>query len=401
MDNVTQQSVTISHSLNQDRQMIRKETGLWFDDRQVNENEEQPLPFEPSYYKYRDNVAPIGTFIDISGNVQWWKDTSATNLNAQLEYEQEAVAPSIYPLTNYSMNAQSDPLQQEESNVKKSVKAKQSKKPKSIKERREPLKRTKHPELWKVNLKKNARLRGEEYVGVGGKIVPAKAMGPPCKCRMRCLEKIDESAREELHNIFWRTCSWEQRKQYVALSVKESPKQRTRCRGNVKSEHRRQVTFTYSLLLKGEFTTVCKCMFLSTFAVSEKFVRHVMDKKRTSPGGVIGPDQRGRHTPKTKKSECVKERVREHIKSFPADKSTNPKDRTGRRYLDSRLSIAAMHKLYVSQCKEEGFPESDIVKESYYREMFKTEFNLGFKPATSKENKLLPQVTDGKGTIST
>lgn len=309
--------------------------------------------------------------------------------------------------------------------MKKSAKPKQSKKPKSIKESREPLKRTKHPELWKVNLKKNARLRGEEYVGVGGnsemlprgtfawnvstvtsvlfigRIVPAKVMGPPCKCRMRCSEKIDESAREELHNIFWRTCSWEQRKQYVALSVKESPKQRTRCRGNVKSEHRRQVTFTYSLLLKGEFATVCKCMFLSTFAVSEKFVRHVMDKKRASPGGVIGPDQRGRHTPKTKKSECVKERVREHIKSFPADKSTNPKDRTGKRYLDSRLSIAAMHKLYVSQCKEEGSPDSDIVKESYYREMFKTEFNLGFKPATARENKLLPGVTDGKGTIST
>lgn len=32
------------------------------------------------------------------------------------------------------------------------------------------MKRTKHPETWKVNVKKNARLRGEEYVGVGGKM---------------------------------------------------------------------------------------------------------------------------------------------------------------------------------------------------------------------------------------
>lgn len=225
--------------------------------------------------------------------------------------------------------------------------------------------------------------------------MPAKTMGPPCDCRMHCVDKIDEKEREQLHKIFWKTCTWEQRKQYIALSVKESPKQRTRCRGKVKSEHRRQVTFTYSLLLKGEFITVCKSMFLSTFAVSEKFVRHVMDKKRVSPGGIIGPDQRGRHTPKTKKSEDVKERVREHIKSFPTEKSADPKDRTGKLYLDSRLSIAAMHKYYVLKCKEEGIPESDIVKESYYREMFKTEFNLGFKRAQTKEKTVLP-----KGNVS-
>lgn len=218
-------------------------------------------------------------------------------------------------------------------------------------------------------------------------------MGPPCNCRMHCAEKINEKEREEVHKVFWKTCTWEQRKQYIALSVKESPKQRTRCRGNVKSEHRRQVTFTYSLLLKGEFITVCKPMFLSTFAVSEKFVRDAMDKKRTSPGGIIGPDQRGRHAPKTKKGEDVKNRVREHIKSFPTEKSTNPKDCIGKRYLDSRLSIAAMHKFYVLKCKEEGIHESDIVKESYYREMFKTEFNLGFKHAQNTGKKQMPNIT--------
>lgn len=227
--------------------------------------------------------------------------------------------------------------------------------------------------------------------------MPAKKMGRPCVCRMHCADKIDEKEREELHKAFWKTCTWQQRKQYIALSVKESPKQRTRLRNNVQSERSssrcRQVTFTYSLLLKGEFITVCKSMFLSTFAVSEKFVRHVMEKKRMSPGGIIGPDQRGRHTPKTKKSENVKERVREHIRSFPTEESTDPKDCTGRCYLDSNLNIAAMHKSYVLKCKQEGVPESDIVKESYYREMFKTEFNLEFKRVQTKEKKVLSNVS--------
>lgn len=106
-----------------------------------------------------------------------------------------------------------------------------------------------------------------------------------------------------------------------------------------------------------------------------------------SPSGIIGPDQRGRHTPKTKKNENVKERVREHIKSFPIEKSMDPKDHSGKCYLDSNLNIAAMHKYYILKCKQENIPDSDIVKESYYREIFKTEFNLGFKRMHTRERK--------------
>lgn len=223
--------------------------------------------------------------------------------------------------------------------------------------------------------------------------MPAKKMGRPCACRMRCTDKIDEKEREKLHKAFWSMRSWQQRKQYIALSIKESPKQRTRLR-NIQSEGSkcRQITFTYSLRLKDEWITVCKPMFLSTFAISEKFVRYVMNKKRVSPGGIIGPDERGRRTPKTKKSENVKERVREHIRSFPTEKSTDPKDYSGKSYLDSNLNIAVMHKSYVLKCKQESVPESEIVKESYYREMFKTEFNLGFKRVKTKKRKLLSNI---------
>lgn len=210
--------------------------------------------------------------------------------------------------------------------------------------------------------------------------MPAKKMGRPCVCRMRCVDKIDEKEREELYKIFWRIRTWQQRKQYIAVSIKESPKQCTRLRdiesGRPISRHPRQTTFTYFFRLKDKFITVCKSMFLSTFAMSEKFVRDAMMKKRMSPNGTIESDQRGRHPSKNKKSEDVKERVRRHIRS-PAE--TDPKDHSGKCYLDSNLSITMMYKSYVSKCIQEGVPESEIVKDSYYRTMFKTEFNLGFK----------------------
>lgn len=39
-------------------------------------------------------------------------------------------------------------------------------------------------------------------------------------------------------------------------------------------------------------------------------------------------------------------------------------DYTGKKYLDSKLSIAAMHKLYVLKCKGDNIPKSDIVKKA-------------------------------------
>lgn len=349
--------------------------------------DEENFKREESWYDERNFVVPLHQQeVQTSYNkfdndsTQWWREASNVS-NMQLNQEGPSNVTTYSLLEHIVEPQESIILQTADEILKKETKIKGSKRVKSTKEAKDAIKRSKHPEKWKVNVKKNARLRGEEYIGVGGKVVPAKVMGPPCDCRMRCNEKLNETSRQQLHGVFWKTCTWEQRKQYIALMVKESPKQRTRCRGEVKSENRRQITFTYSLLINGEFITVCKSMFLSTFSVSEKFVRHAMDKKRSSPGGIIGPDQRGRHTPKSKKSELVRDRIREHIKSFPTEKSSqNLKDPSGLRYLDSALSIASMHKLYVNKCKENGVPNEEIVKESYYREMFKTEFNLAFKP---------------------
>lgn len=67
-------------------------------------------------------------------------------------------------------------------------------------------------------------------------------------------------------------------------------------------------------------------------------------------------------------------------------------DYTGKKYLDSKLSITAMHKLYVIKWKKDGIPESDIVKKSCYREMLMSEFNLGFKHVKFKVKVWLPNI---------
>ncbi|KAL0127565.1 hypothetical protein PUN28_003086 [Cardiocondyla obscurior] len=353
--------------------------GKWLVERNTG-NQQQKIKSSAVFYKC--TVNNIDNLNQLPTNAIWLKGTATKDVNLLPESK---ACRSIFS-ADMSQNSINN-----KDSMENLIEFRQVNDTKTLEEHKESVKRIKQPENWKVNIKKNARLKGEEYIGVGGKIVPAKKMGQPCLCRMHCSYKIDEKEREELHKAFWKNYTWQQRKQYIASSVKESPKQRTRLR-NVRSEPSslrcRQVTFTYSLLLKDKFITVCKSMFLSTFALSEKFVRHVMKKKRMSTSGILEPDQRGRHTPKTKKSEDVKERVREHIRSFPTEKPTNPNDHSGICYLNSNLNIAAMHKLYVLKCKQEDVYESEIVKESYYREIFKTEFNLGFKRVKIKGKKL-------------
>lgn len=53
--------------------------------------------------------------------------------------------------------------------IESSIKLKQERNAKLLKEHKESIKRKKQPENWKVNMKKNARLKGEEYIGVGGR----------------------------------------------------------------------------------------------------------------------------------------------------------------------------------------------------------------------------------------
>lgn len=69
--------------------------------------------------------------------------------------------------TQPNVSQETLPLNDEDSS-EMLIKCEQTKKRQLLKERKEFLKRTKYPETWKVNVKKNARLKGEEYIGVGG-----------------------------------------------------------------------------------------------------------------------------------------------------------------------------------------------------------------------------------------
>ncbi|KAJ8882151.1 hypothetical protein PR048_018639 [Dryococelus australis] len=63
----------------------------------------------------------------------------------------------------------------------------------------------------------------------------------------------------------------------------------------------------------------------------------------------------GKFTPENKTTDSAVARVKSHIEKFPVMESYYCRKASGptRTYLDSKLSIAKMHDLYVSECKEQ------------------------------------------------
>ncbi len=70
-----------------------------------------------------------------------------------------------------------------------------------------------------------------------------------------------------------------------------------------------------------------------------------------------------------------KEEVKAHISSFPVVESHYCRANTERQYLEPTLNDSRIYDLYRLKCNENV---NTPVKESYYRFIFNTEFNLSF-----------------------
>ena len=66
-----------------------------------------------------------------------------------------------------------------------------------------PRKRPRKPELWKRNVAKTKRAKGEAYVSGTGRVVEAAKPGPPCSCKKQCFSKFTDEERKKIFSCFW------------------------------------------------------------------------------------------------------------------------------------------------------------------------------------------------------
>ena len=104
-------------------------------------------------------------------------------------------------------------------------------------------------------------------------------------------------------------------------------------------------SFTYTVTVGRKSMKVCQAAFVALHGIKAGRL-----KKKVLQFDKDITDGRGKHDEHSKLSDELRDRVREHIRMFPARESHYSRSHNvHHRFLDASLTVAAMHKLFLEQ----------------------------------------------------
>lgn len=144
---------------------------------------------------------------------------------------------------------------------------------------------------------------------------------------------------------------------------------------------------------------VCKKAFLRILRINEGRVKGIL--KRYKKTGNIAYETRGGDR-KCLVFKDKNEYIKKFVQTLKPVESHYCRNKSERLYLSSGLNIRILYKHYVEKCLEDSHEEF-IVKESYFRFVFNTKFNIGFSsPKTdvcSKCTELKERIKNEKDSV--
>lgn len=252
----------------------------------------------------------------------------------------------------------------------------------SVSTNKDTRKRMRNENLWKKNVRKNKRARGEAYVNTKGVLIPAKQIdtGLQCNCNQKCHEKIVHDRQKQLFSKFYTLANFDLQSAYLCSLIHVVIKARSYRRvrdttsdqpaGNITSKPKEFSRLYHLPDANGKYIRVCKSFFKQVLKVSDgRFTRVLKNKPNGDPAPI---DKRGRHTPSNKTPDRKVNQVKDFINTFPKYDShyTRHKSET-RQYLPPHLNLSIMYSDYKS--KVEG-PVSKYI----FEKVFNEKFNLAF-----------------------
>ena len=219
------------------------------------------------------------------------------------------------------------------------------------------------------------RSEGNQYIDYKGRIQPAKAPRPcDCtRCRFKCSDKLPEEIRKAICKEYWGLSGFNRQKDFLLSTINMFDVKRRRVE-EVDCQRRRKDHVRAYYFSKGEERIrVCKKFFMKTLCIGHTPIDTAC-MERGDYGTFVGEDHRGKNSNKTK--EEVVAVVRTHIERFPKIESHYTRRDTRREYLNQSLNISKMYRLYMETF--DAATDTPAVKESFYRKIFCTEYNLSF-----------------------
>ena len=215
-------------------------------------------------------------------------------------------------------------------------------------------KRIRNPTQWKKHVKSSLY-----NTGTGRKVQSR------CGCRMvnknKCKDVTDQQ-RDKIFKSFWGCKSAMSRQNFIVSHCTIFAKKRT------KHGSSRGMPIHYHLPVGKHKVKVCKKQFLHTLSISQRVVHYNLGKVEN--GIREKPSKRKAHN---KLSDEIHQQVWDHINSYPKVDSHYCRATTKREYLESSLNVTKMFEAYCQMHRD-----GQTCKDTYYRKVFNTEFNLGF-----------------------
>ncbi|XP_050512608.1 uncharacterized protein LOC126888407 [Diabrotica virgifera virgifera] len=222
---------------------------------------------------------------------------------------------------------------------------------------------------WRRNIRKRHRNAGEAYISVRNENVPEKPRPHEerlCKCKSVC--KADK-IQGQFGDLFTKFHSLDYNGQtaHLASCMELQEPQRRRVPEDIS---RRQCTVRYHILIGVKKLPVCQKTICQAFGITPRRIQHIQQKIKTD---MPLRDQRGKHNNRPKKvHETDKERIKEHIKSFPHQENHYSRAASSKNCLPAELSLKKMYKLFC-----EKYPQCNVSRRTY-TDIFQSDFNLRF-----------------------
>lgn len=218
---------------------------------------------------------------------------------------------------------------------------------------------------------------GKAHTSRSGKHQMAKQIKGPAYCRLKCFEKFDMVARQNIFKTFWNLGDHSQQWSFIASHVKEIRKKQWT------QDSKRLNVYKFFLPLSSDVghkqkIMVCKTMFKNTFSISNTFIQSAIDKHDKNTG-ICTKDMRGFHSNHPIiLNTAMKENVIKHVQSFAPIESHYTRKDSNKQYLDSELTFKKMYKLYTEWCKEQNITENIASSVRQYKDIINKELNIAF-----------------------
>ena len=260
-------------------------------------------------------------------------------------------------------------------------------------------KRLRHPDKWKKNVNKRAKLCGEEHLSRTGHMIPAKKVeyADCSQCSFKCCQNFSEDLRQQIFDVFYSLGSNESQKQFVCQNVIETPTKVTdqvgdktsdvkkeeevktngevnvKANQQIQNENKRKVTRKYFLPDSDNTKKqVCVKFFCRTLAIGTTFISHALKHKQF--GCYMGKEKRGK--PHNKIPQHVLEPAHKHIQTVLCfsdspgigNGNSNKKARSRKKkFFEQGLNVTKMYEIYKQDCQDRGIAAVSI---SMYRTVF-------------------------------